>query len=417
MTAGRRRRVVVTGLGCVTPLGNDVSSTWRGLVQGASGVRALEGEAFAALPSRVAGSVTGEVDPGEIEPKERRRLDRVILFALAAAREALASSGLDLAAVDRDRAGVAIGSAIGGLGTLLANHEAFLASGARRVSPFAIPMALANMAGAYVAIKHGLRGANFAHVSACASGAHAIGEAARAIERGDADLMVAGGSEATTVPFVVAAFANMQALSRRNDEPERASRPFDRDRDGFVMAEGAGALVLEVEEHARARGARRRALLLGYGASADARHVAAPEEDGSGALLCMQRALRDAGIAPGEVGYANAHATSTPAGDRAEARAIRAAFGAAADRLAVSSTKSMTGHMLGAAGAVEAIASVLALETGLLPPTINLDAPDPDCALDHVANKAREARPRVALSNAFGFGGTNSSLLFARDGG
>jgi 3-oxoacyl-[acyl-carrier-protein] synthase II len=277
-------------------------------------------------------------------------------------------------------------------------------------------MALANMPGAYVAIKHGLRGPNFAHVSACASGAHAIGEASRAIERGDVDVMLAGGAEAATVPFVVAAFANMQALSRRNDEPARASRPFDRGRDGFVMSEGAGVLVLEAEEHARARGARVRARLLGYGASADAQHVAAPDEDGSGARACLERALRDAGLAPGDVHYVNAHATSTPAGDRSEARAIRAVFGAAADGLPVSSTKSMTGHLLGAAGAVEALFCVRALETGMLPPTINLDDPDPECALDHVAGKARAARIAVAVSNAFGFGGANSSLVFAREG-
>jgi 3-oxoacyl-[acyl-carrier-protein] synthase II len=417
MAGGARRRVVVTGLGCVTPLGQGAAATWDALVRGKSGVTALEGPDFASLPSRVAGSVRGEFDPGDVDPKERRRLDRVILLALAAAREAASDASLSDGAVESSRAGVAIGSAIGGLSTLLGNHVAFLSGGARRVSPFAIPMALANMPGAYVAIKHGLRGPNFAHVSACASGAHAIGEAARAIERGDADVMLAGGAEATTVPFVVAAFANMQALSRRNDEPARASRPFDLGRDGFVMAEGAGVLVLEAEEHARARGVRIRAALLGYGASADASHIAAPDDEGVGARLCMERALRDAGLAPGDVDYVNAHATSTPAGDRSEARAIRSVFGRAADSLPVSSTKSMTGHLLGAAGAVEALACVRALETGVLPPTINLEQPDPECELDNVANKAREARARVALSNAFGFGGANSSLIFARDGG
>ena len=413
MSPSPRRRVVITGLGCVTPLGNDVGSTWDAAARGASGVGPLGAE-FAGLPARVAGCVRGEVDPGDVEPKERRRLDRVTLFALAAAREAAADAALRPGAFDPDRSGVAMGSAIGGLGTILANHMAFLAGGPRRVSPFAIPMALANMPGAYVAIKHGFRGPNFAHVSACASGAHALGEAARAIERGDADLMLAGGCEAATLPFVVAGFANMQALSRRNEEPARASRPFDLERDGFVMAEGAGALVLEAEEHARARGARVRALLLGYAATEDACHVAAPDEDGLGAGRCMALALRDAGISPGEVHYVNGHATSTPAGDRAEARALRSVFGAHADALPVSSTKSMTGHMLGAAGAVEAIFCVRALETGLLPPTINLDRPDPECALDHVAHKAREVSARVALSNAFGFGGTNSSLVLAR---
>jgi 3-oxoacyl-[acyl-carrier-protein] synthase II len=416
MGGGVRRRVVVTGLGCVTPLGNDAEATWQALLRGESGIAPLEGEAFAPLVSRVAGSVKGEVDAGDVDFKERRRLDRVILFALAAAREAAADAGFAGAGCPADRVGVAVGSAIGGLGTLLANHEAFIAGGARRVSPFAIPMALANMPGAYVAIKHGLRGPNFAHVSACASGAHAIGEAARAIERGDVDAMFAGGAEATTVPFVVAAFANMQALSRRNDEPQRASRPFDLDRDGFVMGEGAGILVLEAEEHARARGARIRAEILGYGASADAQHIAAPDEEGAGARACLARALRDAGIAPGDVHYVNAHATSTPAGDKSEARALRAIFGAGADSLPVSATKSMTGHLLGAAGAVEALICVRALETGTLPPTINLDRPDPECALDHVAGKPRAVRARVAVSNSFGFGGTNSSLVIAREG-
>jgi 3-oxoacyl-[acyl-carrier-protein] synthase II len=416
MLRGVRRRVVVSGLGCVTPLGTDAASTWDALLRGVSGVGPLEGPEFAALPTRIAAAVRGEVDPGDVDFKERRRLDRVILFALAAAREAFADSGLDAAGFERDRAGVAIGSAIGGLGTLLANHVAFLAGGPRRVSPFAIPMALSNMPGAYVAIKHRLRGPNFAHVSACASGAHAIGEAARSIERGDADVMLAGGAEATTVPFVVAAFGNMQALSRRNDEPARASRPFDEGRDGFVMGEGSGVLVLEAEEHARARGARVRAELLGYGASADAQHVAAPDEDGGGARRCMERALRDAGLGPGDVHYLNAHATSTPAGDRSEARAIRAVFGAFADGLAVSSTKSMTGHLLGAAGAVEALVCVRALETGALPPTINLERIDPECQLDHVTGKAREVRARVAVSNAFGFGGANSSLVFGQGG-
>ena len=416
MASGARRRVVVTGLGCVTPLGTDAAATWNALVRGVSGVGFLEGAEFAALPSRVAAAVKGEIDPGDVDFKERRRLDRVILFALAAAREAMADSGLAGAGFESARAGAAIGSAIGGLSTLLSNHVAFLSGGPRRVSPFAIPMALANMPGAYVAIKHGLGGPNFAHVSACASGAHALGEAARSIERGDADVMVAGGAEATTVPFVVAAFANMQALSRRNDDPPRASRPFDVERDGFVMGEGAGVLVLEAEEHARARGARIRAILLGYGASADAQHVAAPDEDGDGARRCMERALLDADLAPGDVHYVNAHATSTPAGDRSEARAIRAVFGSCAAALPVSSTKSMTGHLLGAAGAVEALACVRALETGTLPPTINLDRVDPECQLDHVVGKAREVRARVALSNAFGFGGANSSLVFAREG-
>lgn len=407
----------MTGLGCVTPLGLGAAPTWKNACEGVSGIGHLDGPDYEPLPSRIAGSVTGELEVGDVSAKERRRLDPAILFALAAAHEALADAGIGPEAVDRDRAGVFIASAIGGLETLLGNHRKFLESGPRRVSPFAIPMALANMPGGYVAIRHGLRGPNFAHVSACASGSHAIGEAGRTIARGDADVMVAGGTEAANVPFVMAAFANMQALSRRNGEPARASRPFDVDRDGFVMAEGAGVLILESLEHALARGARVRAELLGYGASADAQHVAAPDEAGRGAALSMERALRDAGLVAHDVDYVNAHATSTPAGDRIEATALHAVLGRRAEDVPVSSTKGMTGHMLGAAGAVEAIFCVRALETGLLPPTINLDKPDPACSLDHVVHKARTVRAEVALSNSFGFGGTNAALLLGRVGG
>jgi 3-oxoacyl-[acyl-carrier-protein] synthase II len=410
------RRVVVTGLGCVTPLGLGAGPTWANACEGVSGIGLLDGPEHEPLAARIAGSVSGEPDAGDLSPKERRRLDPVILFALAAAREALADAGIGREDVDPDRAGVFVASAIGGLETLLGNHRSFLKSGARRVSPFAIPMTLANMPGGYVAIRHGFRGPNFAHVSACASGTHAVGEAGRAIARGDADVMVAGGTEAANIPFVMAAFANMQALSRRNDEPAAASRPFDADRDGFVMAEGAGVLVLESLEHARARGARVRAELLGYGASADAQHIAAPDEAGRGAALSMERALRDAGLVPQDVDYVNAHATSTPAGDRIEAKALRSVLGRHAEDVPVSATKGMTGHMLGAAGAVEALLSVRALETGLLPPTINLDRPDPECPLDHVAHKPRAVAAAVALSNSFGFGGTNGSLLLGRSG-
>jgi 3-oxoacyl-[acyl-carrier-protein] synthase II len=343
-------------------------------------------------------------------------MDRAILLALGAAREALADAGLARDRFDPDRAGVAIGSGIGGVSTLLENHRVYLERGARRVSPFFIPMTLANMPAGMVAIHHRLRGPNLCHVTACASGAHAIGEALRILERGDADVMLAGGTEAAVNGLVIAGFSSMQALSRRNDEPERASRPFDQDRDGFVLGEGAGVLVLEREDHARARGARIRARLAGYGASADAAHLAAPDAESGGAQRCMQAALRDAGLAPAEVDYVNAHATSTPAGDQAEARSLRQVFGAHADGLPVSSTKGATGHLLGAAGAVEAIFCVRALETGTLPPTVNLERPDPECALDHVIGKARSRRTRVALSNSFGFGGVNAALLFAREG-
>ena len=411
----RESGVVVTGLGCVTPLGVDAAATWQGVVSSRSGVTRLPEDFDPRLPVRIAARVPGPVDVGDLPPKELRRLDRTILLALAAAREALADAGLAAGdACDRDRMGVAIGSGIGGIGTLLENHRALLEAGPRRVSPFFVPMTLANMPAGMVAIRHGLRGPNLCHVTACASAAHALGESLRILQRGDADVMLAGGTEAAIHPLVVAGFANMQALSRRNDEPSRASRPFDRDRDGFVLAEGAALLVLEREAHARARGARVRAHFVGYGASADALHIAAPDPEGVGARRCMQIALADAGRAPADVDYVNAHATSTPAGDEMEAKALHAVFGTHIERLAVSSTKGATGHLLGAAGGLEALLCVLALETGTLPPTINLENPDPECALDHVAGKARAARARVALSNSFGFGGVNAALLFER---
>lgn len=407
--------VVVTGLGCVSPLGTDVAATWQALLAGRSGVARLPEDFEPRLPVQIAARVPGPVDPGELPAKELRRLDRAILLALAAAREALADARLVAgASCDGDRTGVAIGSGIGGIATLAENQRALLEAGPRRVSPFFIPMTLANMPAGMVAIRHGLRGPNLCHVTACASAAHALGESLRILQRGDADVMVAGGTEAAITPLVVAGFANMQALSRRNEEPARASRPFDRDRDGFVLAEGAAVLVLEREAHARARGARIRARLAGYGTCADALHIAAPDPAGAGARRCMQLALADAGLSPDAVDYVNAHATSTPAGDVMEARAVRAVFGAHAERLALSSTKGSTGHLLGAAGALEALLSVLALETGTLPPTINLENPDPECALDHVAGKPRAARARVALSNSFGFGGVNAALLFER---
>jgi 3-oxoacyl-[acyl-carrier-protein] synthase II len=411
-----RRRVVVTGLGCVSPLGVDATTSFDAAVAGRSGIGPLRGFDATAFPVRFGGEVRGELDLGGVPAKEARRLDRVILLAVAAAREAASDAALADAKLDAERAGVAIGSGIGGLATLQENFRVLDARGPTRVSPFTIPMSIGNMASGYVAIRHGLRGPNLCHTAACASGAQAIGESARLIERGDADLMLAGGAEAANTSLGVAAFAAMRALSTRNDEPERASRPFDRDRDGFVMGEGAAVLVLESEEHALARGARIRAELTGYAATGDAFHVVLPSEDGEGAARCMRLALADAGIEPSRVDYLNAHATSTPAGDLAEARAIRTVFGRHVDRLPVSATKSMTGHLLGAAGALEAIFCIRALETGVLPPTTNLENPDPECALDHVANQARRAQPRIALSNSFGFGGTNASLVFSLPG-
>jgi 3-oxoacyl-[acyl-carrier-protein] synthase II len=406
--------VVVTGLGCVSPLGVGVQPTWQAALAGASGVSRLPEDFEPRLAVQIAARVRGEVDPGDIAPKELRRLDRVILLALAAAREAVADAGLADGGVAPERAGVAIGSGIGGVSTLLANHRALLDAGPRRISPFFIPMTLANMPAGMVAIQHGYSGPNLCHVTACASSAHAVGESLRILERGDADVMLAGGTEACVTPLVMAGFASMQALSRRNEEPERASRPFDRGRDGFVMGEGAAVLVLERGGHARARGARVRARLRGYAATADARHIAAPDPEASGAIRCIRGALADAGLPPDAVGYVNAHATSTPAGDEVEAQALHAVFGAHTERLAVSSTKGATGHLLGAAGALEALLCVLSVETGTLPPTLNLDDPDPECALDHVAGKPRETGTRVALSNSFGFGGVNAALIFDR---
>jgi 3-oxoacyl-[acyl-carrier-protein] synthase II len=407
--------VVVTGLGCVSPLGVDAARTWQALLAGRSGVARLPEDFDPRLPVRIAARVPGPVDAGELPAKELRRLDRAILLALAAAREALADAGLAAGAgCDPARAGVAIGSGIGGVTTLLANHRALLEHGPRRIGPFFIPMTLANMPAGLVAIHHGLGGPNLCHVTACASSAHSLGESLRILQRGDADVMVAGGTEAAIHPLVLAGFASMQALSRRNEEPELASRPFDRARDGFVMAEGAAVLVLEREAHARARGARARARFVGYAASADARHVAAPDAEAAGAIRCMRGALADAGLPPEAVGYVNAHATSTPAGDEVEAKALHRVFGGHVERLPVSSTKGATGHLLGAAGALEALLCVLALETGTLPPTINLDDPDLSFPLDHVARKPRAAPAGIALSNSFGFGGVNAALLFER---
>jgi 3-oxoacyl-[acyl-carrier-protein] synthase II len=413
MQAGRPR-AVVTGLGCVTPLGVDVAATWSAAVDGTSGVALLRGFDAADLAVRIAAECAAEIGPRDMSPKEARRLDRVHRLALAAAEEAIADARLGAGAVDPERVGVVIGTSIGGIGTLLEGHAVLRDRGPRRLSPFVVPMTLPNMTAGLVSMHWGFRGPIECPVGACASGAQAIGVAARLIERGDADMVIAGGTDAAVLPLVVAGFAAMRALSSRNDEPARASRPFDADRDGFVLGEGAGVLVLESERFAAARGARRRAILLGYGEAADASHPASPPEDARGARLAMLRALADADLAPRDVDHVNAHATSTPAGDRSETAALRAVFGSHVDDLPVSATKSTTGHLLGAAGAVEAIFCVRALETGTLPPTINLERPDPDCALDHVSNKARPHAARVALSNAFGFGGVNASLLLGR---
>jgi len=411
MPRAAAERIVVTGLGCVSPLGLDLASTWEGAVAGQSGAGPITRFDAADLPVRFAAEVEGAPELAGLADKEARRCDRFVRFALAAAQEALGGSGLEVHDGNRERIGVAIGSGIGGLETLTGNHKTLLERGARRVSPFTIPMSIGNMASGYVSIVHGLRGPNLCHVSACASGAHAIGEAVHAIRRGEVDVMVAGGAEAPIVDIGIAGFAAMRALSTRNEEPERASRPFAPDRDGFVVGEGAGVLILESLAHARARGASVRAEVLGYGASADAQHMAAPDEEGAGAARCMRLALDSAGLRSDEVDHVNAHATSTPAGDVAEVAALRQVFGRRLDDVPVSATKSMTGHLLGAAGALEAILSIRSIETGTLPPTINLDEVDPACALDHVIGAARRASPARVLSNSFGFGGTNATLV------
>jgi len=409
-----RKRVVVTGLGAVTPLGNNVPSYWEGLLAGRSGVDRITSFDPSGLEVQIAAEVRGFDPVALFDRRIARRNGRFALFALEAARQAIDDAGLDQAAVDCTRVGVLIGTGIGEIFTLLENYDVFKEAGPHRVTPFLTPIIMPNAASGVVSITYGFKGPNFAIVSACASGTHAIATAMDMIRHGQADAMIAGSSEAATHPLALAALSNAGALSRRNDEPQRASRPFDAERDGFVISEGCGVLVLESLEHAQARGARIYCELIGQGASADAFHITAPDENGAGAALAMQRALDDAGLAPQDVDYINAHGTSTPLNDRIETAAIRAVFGAHADRLAVSSTKSMIGHLMGAAGAVEAVACVKTIETGWVHPTINYEHPDPACDLDYVPNQARQLNPRVVLSNSFGFGGHNGCLLFRR---
>jgi 3-oxoacyl-[acyl-carrier-protein] synthase II len=410
------RRVVVTGLGAITPIGNDWHATWEACREGRSGVarlRSFDPEALQ-LPVQIAGEVK-DFDPAEaLGRKEARRTSRVIQLALVAAREATADSGLDIGP-EADDIAVIVASGVGGLDVMENETLALHNRGWRRVWPFTVPTMIADMAAGMVAIDQGAKGPNFAIVSACASGAHAIGEAAEIIKRGDAVAALAGGTEAGITPIAVASFAITQALSTRNDDPERASRPFDKDRDGFVLAEGATVLMLEDREHALARGARIYAEVVGYGATADASHITAPDPEGSGAIRCIRRALQRAGRRPEEVGYINAHGTSTPLNDVAETRALKAVFGESAPLIPVSSSKSMTGHLLGAAGAFEAMVSILAMYDHYLPPTINLENPDPECDLDYVPNVGRKADPTLAITTSFGFGGHNACLAFALD--
>jgi len=405
------RRVVVTGIGAVTPLGLDVTSLWSALTAGRSGIRRIKSFDTTAFDTKIAGEVQ-DFDPTRyFERKDARRADRFAQLAVAAATEAVADAKLD-ATSDRDRVGVSIATAAGGLESVIDTADTLKERGPSRVSPFFVTMYIANAASGLVSLRWGFRGPSLTHVSACASSSHSLGEAAEAIKRGQVDAIVAGGSEAVIVPVAVAAFSNMRALSRRNDEPERASRPFDRDRDGFVLSEGAAVLVLEEAEHATRRGAKSYGELIGYGASDDAYHMADPAPGGVGGALSMTAAIDNAGIRPEDIGYINAHGTSTPANDRAETQAIKDVFGDHAYKLMVSSTKSMTGHLFGAAGALEAIVCLLALRDGCIPPTINYETPDPELDLDYVPNVARAAKVRIALSNSMGLGGTNGSLIF-----
>jgi 3-oxoacyl-[acyl-carrier-protein] synthase II len=407
-----RRRVVVTGLGIVCPVGNDVPSAWRRLVAGESGIDRITRFDVAGYRSQIAGEVKGFDVTEYVPAKEVRRMDTFIHYGVAASVQAIKDSGLEITDANRDRIGCIVGSGIGGLPLIEENHGEVVTRGPRRISPFLIPGAIINMISGHVSIMHGLRGPNFAIVSACTTGLHCIGESSRLIERGDVEVMVAGGSESTICPLGVGGFASMQALSVRNDEPSKASRPFDKGRDGFVLGEGAGVIVLEEYEHARARGARIYGELVGFGMSADAYHMTAPDVDGP--RRCMQMALKDAGVAPDQIDYLNAHGTSTPLGDVNETNAIKKVFGDAAQRLVVNSTKSMTGHLLGGAGGVEAVFTVLALHNQVSPPTINLVEPDPECDLDYCANTARDLKIEYAVKNSFGFGGTNGSLVFKR---
>lgn len=410
------RRIVITGIGVISPLGNDLKSTWTAMKEGKSGISRITSLDPTPFSSQIAGEVKDfEPLPFFKSPKDARRVDRYTQFAVAAAKMALENSGLDLENINLDRAGVIIGSGIGGLGTYETQHKALLERGPGKVSPFMIPYMISNIASGIVSMEHGFGGPNLSVTTACATSNHAIGEAWRLMKFGDADIMLAGGAEATILPTGLAGFGNMRALSTRNDEPERASRPFDVDRDGFVMGEGGGVIVLETLEHAQARGATIYAEIVGYGMSADAYHLTAPNPDGLGASRCMDMAILHAGITPDQVGYVNAHGTSTGQGDIAETKGIKKTFGDwARNGLLVSSTKSMHGHLLGAAGAVELSACIMAIQEDIIPPTINLDNQDPECDLDYVANKAREKRIDYALSNSFGFGGHNSSIIIKR---
>jgi 3-oxoacyl-[acyl-carrier-protein] synthase II len=408
------RRVVITGVGLVTPLGTGVEKNWQALLKGRSGIGPVTRFEAADFPTRIAGEVKDFHPEDFIEKKEIKKMDLFIQYAVAAAQMAMEESRLPITADNEDMVGVIVGVGIAGLSSIEEYHKLFLESRLKKVSPFFIPKLIANLAPGQISLRYGAKGINYTPTSACSSGTHAIGEAFRLIRLGEQDAVIAGGAEAALTPLGLGGFIAMKAVSSRNDEPEKASRPFDRNRDGFVMAEGAGILVLEEMEQAKKRGAKIYAEVVGYGANADAYHITAPSPEGEGAVRCMRMALRSGGVNPLEVDYINAHGTSTPYNDATETQAIKRVFGEHAARLAVSSTKSMTGHLLGAAGGVEGVFSALALYHQCMPPTINYEEPDPECDLDYVPNVARPANIRVALSNSFGFGGTNACLAFRR---
>ncbi|MDQ5825483.1 MAG: beta-ketoacyl-ACP synthase II [Chloroflexota bacterium] len=409
-----RRRVVITGMGAVSPLGNDVESSWRGVIEGRSGVGPITRFDSAGYETQIAAEVRGFNTDEYVHPKEQRRMDRFIHYAIAVCKQAGAQAGLEITPDNAEEIGVLMGSGIGGIETLTDAVLTIRDKGPNRVSPFTIPMLLTDLAAGQVSIQMGLKGPNFAVVSACSSGAHAIGEAAELIKRGQAKAMFAGGSEATVCSVGIATFGAMRALSTRNDDPAGASRPFDKLRDGFVLAEGAAAVLLEDLEYAKERGANIIAEVVGYGSTSDASHVTAPAEGGEGAARAMRMALRSAGLKPEDIGYINAHGTGTPLNEKYETLAIKGAMGEHAYKVPVSSTKSMTGHMLGAAGSMEAIFCIKALHEGILPPTINQEVPDPDCDLDYIPNEARKAEIRYAMSNSMGFGGHNAVLILTR---
>ncbi len=409
-----KRRVVVTGLGIISPVGNSVKEAWDNILAGRSGIRPITRFDATAFATRFGGTIEGFDPKDYINPKDARKMDPFIHYGIAAANQALQDSGLEITEENAERVGVAIGSGIGGINWIENGHKGYLDGGPRKLSPFFIPGAIINMVSGHLSIIHGIKGPNISIVTACTTGTHNIGEAGRMIAYGDADVILAGGAEFATTPTGLGGFASARALSSRNDDPEAASRPWDKDRDGFVLSDGAGVLVLEEYEHARKRGATIYAELAGFAMNGDAYHMTLPSEGGEGASRCMELALKDGGVNAEEIDYINAHGTSTPAGDVAETKAVKRTFGDHARKLVVSSTKSMTGHLLGAAGGVEAVFSVLAIRDQVAPPTINLDNPDPECDLDYAPHTAREMPIRVAVSNSFGFGGTNGTVLFRK---